>query len=166
MRTKFTVFIAQAYQTSQYVVPSGGIFLGKWRSSFAGSSDGKMNVQTACALNTRYLWTCLNMIHVRNKLDIILCSSPFYDAPFPEKIIISFSCNLWIILEKHVQELSSPGSDWCGFSIPNIIEINSFTKCIMIILCALCRVRLKEHRILSIGAGMGEGLARYLPPSP
>jgi hypothetical protein len=43
----------QAYQTSQYVVPCGGIFLGKWCSSFAGSSDGKMNVQSACALNTR-----------------------------------------------------------------------------------------------------------------
>jgi hypothetical protein len=28
-------------------------FFGKWRSSFAGSSDGKMNVQSACALNTR-----------------------------------------------------------------------------------------------------------------
>jgi hypothetical protein len=50
----YTVFIVQAYQTSQYVVPRGGIFLGKWRSSFAGSSDGKMNVQLACALNTRY----------------------------------------------------------------------------------------------------------------
>jgi hypothetical protein len=50
----YTVFIMQAYQTSQYVVPCGGIFLGKWRSSFAGSSDGKMNVQSACALNTRY----------------------------------------------------------------------------------------------------------------
>jgi hypothetical protein len=48
------VFIVQAYQTSQYVVPRGGIFLGKWRSSFAGSSVGKMNVQSACALNTRY----------------------------------------------------------------------------------------------------------------
>jgi hypothetical protein len=34
----------QAYQTFQYVVPRGGIFLGKWRSSFAGNSDGKMNV--------------------------------------------------------------------------------------------------------------------------
>jgi hypothetical protein len=45
----------QAYQTSQYVVPRGSIFLGKWRSSFAGSSDGKMNVQSACALNTRYI---------------------------------------------------------------------------------------------------------------
>jgi hypothetical protein len=45
----------QAYQTSQYVVTRGGIFLGKWRSSFAGSSDGKMNVQSACALNTRYI---------------------------------------------------------------------------------------------------------------
>jgi hypothetical protein len=33
-----------------YVVPRGGIFLGKWRSTFAGSSDGKMNVQSACAL--------------------------------------------------------------------------------------------------------------------
>jgi hypothetical protein len=76
----YTVFIVQAYQTSQYVVPCGGIFLGKWcssfagssetsqyvvpcsgifvvkwRSSFAGSSDGKMNVQSACALNTRYI---------------------------------------------------------------------------------------------------------------
>jgi hypothetical protein len=37
------VFIAQAYQ---YVVPRGGFFfVGKWRSSFAGSSDSKMNVQ-------------------------------------------------------------------------------------------------------------------------
>jgi hypothetical protein len=56
----YRVFIVQAYQTSQYVVSrggifsSGGIFLGKWRSSFAGSSVGKMNVQSACALNTRY----------------------------------------------------------------------------------------------------------------
>jgi hypothetical protein len=49
------VFIVQAYQTTQYVVPCGGIFLGKWRSSFAGSSDGKMNVQSACALNIRYM---------------------------------------------------------------------------------------------------------------
>jgi hypothetical protein len=48
------VFIVQAYQTSQYVVPRGGIFLGKWRSTFAGNSDGKMNVQSACALNIRY----------------------------------------------------------------------------------------------------------------
>jgi hypothetical protein len=48
------VFIVQAYQTSQYVVPPGGILLGKWRSSFAGSSDGKMNAKSACALNTRY----------------------------------------------------------------------------------------------------------------
>jgi hypothetical protein len=44
----------QAYQTSQYVVPRGGIFLGKRRSSFAGNSDRKMNVQSACALNTPY----------------------------------------------------------------------------------------------------------------
>jgi hypothetical protein len=50
------MFIVQAYQTSQHVVPrgGGGIFLGKWRSTFARSSDGKMNVQSACALNTRY----------------------------------------------------------------------------------------------------------------
>jgi hypothetical protein len=50
-----TVFIMQAYQTSQYVVPCGGIFLGKWRSAVAGSSHGQMNVQSACALNTRYV---------------------------------------------------------------------------------------------------------------
>jgi hypothetical protein len=31
----YTVFIVQAYQTSQYVVPRGGIILGKWHSSFA-----------------------------------------------------------------------------------------------------------------------------------
>jgi hypothetical protein len=49
------VFIVQAYQTSQYVVTSGGIFFGKWRSSFAGNSDCKMNVQSACVLNTLYL---------------------------------------------------------------------------------------------------------------
>jgi hypothetical protein len=41
-------------QASQYVVPRGGIFLGKWRSSFVGSSDGKMNVQSACSLNILY----------------------------------------------------------------------------------------------------------------
>jgi hypothetical protein len=50
----YTVFIVQACQTSQYVVSRGGVSLGKWRCSFAGSSDGKMNVQSACALNTRY----------------------------------------------------------------------------------------------------------------
>jgi hypothetical protein len=44
----------QAYQTSQYVVPHSGIFLGKWRGAFTGSSDSKMNVQSACALNTLY----------------------------------------------------------------------------------------------------------------
>jgi hypothetical protein len=43
-----------AYYTSQSVVPRGTIFLGKWRSSFAGSPDGKTNIQSACALNTRY----------------------------------------------------------------------------------------------------------------
>jgi hypothetical protein len=51
---KYRMFIVRAYQTSQYVVPRGGIFLGKWLSSFAGNSDGKMNVLSACALNTRY----------------------------------------------------------------------------------------------------------------
>jgi hypothetical protein len=48
----YTVFIVKAYQTSQYVVPCGGIFLGQWRSSFAGSSDDKMNVQSSCALKS------------------------------------------------------------------------------------------------------------------
>jgi hypothetical protein len=49
---KYWVFIVQAYHTSQYVVPRGGIFLGKCRNSFAGNSEGKMNVQSACALNS------------------------------------------------------------------------------------------------------------------
>jgi hypothetical protein len=48
------VFIVQAYQTSWYVVLHGGIFLGKWHRSFAGSSDCKMNVLSAYALNTQY----------------------------------------------------------------------------------------------------------------
>jgi hypothetical protein len=51
----YKVFIVQAYQTSQYVVPCGRIFLGKWRSYFAGYSGSKKNVQSACALNTRYI---------------------------------------------------------------------------------------------------------------
>jgi hypothetical protein len=50
----YWMFTVQAYQTSQYVVPHGGSFLGKWRSSFAGNSDGKMNVQSACTQNTRH----------------------------------------------------------------------------------------------------------------
>jgi hypothetical protein len=48
------MFIVQAYQTSQYVVPRSGIFLGKWRSFFAENSDGEMNDQLACVLNIRY----------------------------------------------------------------------------------------------------------------
>jgi hypothetical protein len=58
------VFIVQAYQTSQYVVPRGGIFLGKWRSSFAGNSDGKMNDKSACALNTGYFPDHLVLKHL------------------------------------------------------------------------------------------------------
>jgi hypothetical protein len=53
--TQYRVFIVQVYQTSQYVVPHGSIFLSKWHSSFTGNSDGKMNVQSACALNTQYM---------------------------------------------------------------------------------------------------------------
>jgi hypothetical protein len=45
----------KAYQTSHHVVLRVGIFLGTWRSSFAGSSDAKMNVQSACALNIQYI---------------------------------------------------------------------------------------------------------------
>jgi hypothetical protein len=37
----------QSYQTSLYMVPHG--------STFPRSSDGKMNVQSACALTTLYL---------------------------------------------------------------------------------------------------------------
>jgi hypothetical protein len=44
----------QAYKTSQYMVRRGGIFLGKWRTIFACSSDGKMNVHSACGLNILY----------------------------------------------------------------------------------------------------------------
>jgi hypothetical protein len=56
------------------MVPRGGIFLGKWRSTFAGSSDGKMNVQSACALNTLYLkrdigWDDMDRIHLTQDRD-------------------------------------------------------------------------------------------------
>jgi hypothetical protein len=37
------------------MVPRGGIFLSKWHSTFTGSSDSTMNVQSACALNTLYM---------------------------------------------------------------------------------------------------------------
>jgi hypothetical protein len=36
------------------VVPRGVIFVDKWRNTFAGNSDGNMNVQSACALNFAY----------------------------------------------------------------------------------------------------------------
>jgi hypothetical protein len=51
----YRMLTAQAYQSSQYVAPRGGISIGKWRSSFAGNSDVKMNVQSACSMNTRYM---------------------------------------------------------------------------------------------------------------
>jgi hypothetical protein len=56
MKVKYghRMFFVQAYQTSLYVVLPGGIFLGKRRSSYEGNSDGKMNVQSACPLNTWY----------------------------------------------------------------------------------------------------------------
>jgi hypothetical protein len=63
--TLYAVFIVQAYQTSQYVVPRGGIFLGKWRRAFVGSSNGKMNVQSVCALNTLYLSITLSLYTFR-----------------------------------------------------------------------------------------------------
>jgi hypothetical protein len=72
----YKLFIVQAYQTSQYMVPRGGIFLVQYTTcslcrltrllstwcragaffsaSGAALSDGKMNVQSVCALNTRY----------------------------------------------------------------------------------------------------------------
>jgi hypothetical protein len=51
---KYTVFIVQTFP---YTVPRDGIFLSKWRSSFGGSSGSKMNVQSACALDTQYKTT-------------------------------------------------------------------------------------------------------------
>jgi hypothetical protein len=53
-RQIYAVFIVQVYQTSQYVMPRGGIFLGRRRSTFAGNSDDKMNVQSAYTLNILY----------------------------------------------------------------------------------------------------------------
>jgi hypothetical protein len=45
------VFTAQAYQSSQYVVPGGRHFSRQVAQLFRS----KMNVQSACALNTRYI---------------------------------------------------------------------------------------------------------------
>jgi hypothetical protein len=39
-------------------VPRGGIFLGKWRNSFAGNSDGNMNVQPALWILLMVLYGC------------------------------------------------------------------------------------------------------------
>jgi hypothetical protein len=50
-----TVFVVQAYQTSEYVVLHGGIFLGKWRSYFAGNSDGKINQRSEHPVFPDYL---------------------------------------------------------------------------------------------------------------
>jgi hypothetical protein len=61
-------FIVQAYHTSQYAMPRGGNFLGKRRSSFAGSSNDKMNVPSACALNTRYIPDKVKVIHLLKAL--------------------------------------------------------------------------------------------------
>jgi hypothetical protein len=57
------------------VVPRGGILLGKWRSSFAQISDGKMNVQSARALNTRYI-----MCHFHSPMltVILVFKSPYH----------------------------------------------------------------------------------------
>jgi hypothetical protein len=52
-------------------------FFGKWRSSIAGSSDGKMNVQSACALNTRYM----------NEIARIQCEKGFRAVSFHRHIV-------------------------------------------------------------------------------
>jgi hypothetical protein len=84
------LFTMQAYQTSQYVVPRGGIFLGKWSSSFAGNSDGRMNVQLACALNTRYN---LTWIHVNFSLSLEPHSLDNKTSP------VSANLNMWLLLQ-------------------------------------------------------------------
>jgi hypothetical protein len=58
---------SEAYQASQYVVSRVGIFLGKWRSSYAGSSAGKMNVQSACALNILYKYIYIYILNILYK---------------------------------------------------------------------------------------------------
>jgi hypothetical protein len=54
---------------SQFGNACGAILLANWRSTFAGSSDGKMNVQSAYTLNTRYILYILtfsfpNIVHL------------------------------------------------------------------------------------------------------
>jgi hypothetical protein len=54
------------------MVPCGSILLGKWCSTFTGSSDSKMNVQSACALNTLYLLPLLYVHHyIQCLMDIV-----------------------------------------------------------------------------------------------
>jgi hypothetical protein len=71
------MFIVQAYYTSQYVAPRGGIFLDKWLSSFAGNSDGKMNVQSACALKPCSApWCSLCLYVFCKKFPTVFAASP------------------------------------------------------------------------------------------
>jgi hypothetical protein len=74
----------QAYHTSQYMVPRGGLFFGKWRSTLAGSSDGKMNVQSACALNILYMPICFAFF-------MYLHSRPLLGYPTAPFACISFN---------------------------------------------------------------------------
>jgi hypothetical protein len=74
------VFIVQAYHTSQYVVPRGGVFLGKWRSSFAGSSDSKMNAQSACALNTRYNQVSIGFMYMSSFMIVFVIARALLPA--------------------------------------------------------------------------------------
>jgi hypothetical protein len=44
--SSYRVFIVQAYQTSQYVVPRGGIFLGKWRREFRRENECPVSLRS------------------------------------------------------------------------------------------------------------------------
>jgi hypothetical protein len=108
-----TVFIVQAYQTSQCVVPRGDMFLGKWRSSFAGSSDGKMNVQSTCALNTRYypyaflaiLHTCISLAFVPTYFRRISNDTRLFTQQLHCTVTYSFSFYFAKWLIHHIKNL-------------------------------------------------------------
>jgi hypothetical protein len=84
----------QAYQTSQYVVPCGSIFLDEWRSAFAGNSDGKMNVQSACSLNTLHIHILINLasffciVPISHSIKIYIYYLAMLKSYFPELLCI------------------------------------------------------------------------------
>jgi hypothetical protein len=53
--------LPQAYQTSQYVVPRGGIFLGKWRSSLDNNNNAIRTMMPTIMPRERKIYTYIKL---------------------------------------------------------------------------------------------------------